>query len=485
MATLIFMPGDIVRQNFYSRKDLVFLDNDGWWFFDGSSQKRSFLDVFSVDIKCGSADVVRIIEKLRSWGPIWARWVAQADQYELLYREALDYILHIVAGLEHLDIDSVIFHTSISHHLDSSFVEIACSEANIPMVFLYYNVICNRLVPYLQNHSISDRKPLGMSISEYSASGDIKSFIQNKMGEGKPAHNRLIKERELSASRAILLVSYWSIRRFVLVALRRQRGRQFKFFERFPVLGLSEHLRLIGCQKAALNYYNRHLVKLNQLRVGKLIGDHRPVLLLAAHFQPEATSFPEGGDLNNHSDIVYAIRNMGYSDPIIYKEHGATYTFTDPITGATRVGGFRSTSYFKQLSKLGCVFVDPSMELSLDESLNYWYLPITITGTIAVERSLVGFATIYTGHPWYKGMPGCVHLSEMMKFIENGTNVTIKSKEVEDEAFYFIDDLLSKKSMINVPGIGSGIRLKNKDDLKIFNREFNTLLDKMMNIRML
>lgn len=485
MAILIFMPGDIVRQNFYSRKDLVFLDNDGWWFFDGSSQKRSFLNIFSVDIKWGSANVVRIIEKLRSRGPIWARWVGQADQYELLYRKALDYILHIVAGLEHLDIDSVIFHTSISHHLDSSFIEIACSEANIPQVFLYYNVICNRLVPYLQHHSISDRQPLGINVSDYSASGDIKSFIQNKMGEGKPVNNRLIKKRELSASWAMLLLLYRSLRRFVSFAVRRKRWRQSKFFERFPALGLSEHFRLIERQKAALNYYNRHLIKLNQLTINKLTGDHRPVLLLAAHFQPEATSFPEGGDFNNHSDIVYAIRNMGYSDSIIYKEHGATYTFTDPITGMTRVGGFRSVDYFKQLSKLGCFFVDPSMELSLDESLNYWYLPITITGTIAVERSLAGFATIYTGHPWYKGMPGCVHLSEMMKFLDNGTNVTRKSKEVEDEAFYFIDDLLSQKSILNAPGIGSGIRLKNRDDLKVFNREFGMLLDKMMNVRML
>ena len=46
--------------------------------------------------------------------------------------------------------------------------------------------------------------------------------------------------------------------------------------------------------------------------------------MIAAHFQPEATSFPEGENYYNHISINRKLRSLGYKEEIFYKEHPAS-----------------------------------------------------------------------------------------------------------------------------------------------------------------
>ena len=41
------------------------------------------------------------------------------------------------------------------------------------------------------------------------------------------------------------------------------------------------------------------------------------------------------------------------------------------------------------------------------------FIPITINGSIAIERALMGYSTIYCGNVVWKGMPGTIHIDKI------------------------------------------------------------------------
>lgn len=476
MTTVLVSPGDLVRRLYSSRQDLVFLDDKDWWVCEGSSGRRTPVDVFSIGVKWGDTDPVAIVEAVRSWGPTWMRWVGQADSYELLYRESAVYILHLIAGLRRFQVRHAVFLTSLSHHLDTSFVEIACSQSGIPQVFLYNNGLDGRLLPLIQDHSMADRRPLNAIVSDHSAAAGIAAYLQNKVDGRRPATNQEVKRYYLSPSLAFMIAPPYMARNALRRARRRVTTPGEKFLANFPELSLIDHLRLIERQRRALAFYDRHAVSAEQAREEALAGGRCPTLVIAAHFQPEAACSPEGGVFNNHVDVILALRNMGYNGAMLYKEHFGSYRYFAPILGLTRVGMFRSVSYYRQLLRLGCTLANAAMPLSLDETANHWYVPVTITGSVALERSLAGLPTIYAGHPWYQGLPGTVYISKTMELLANGAEATRGSKAIADAAFHFVDNLLSRKTIVNMPGIGSGVPMTAPESVDAFDREFGTML---------
>ncbi len=479
MATLIFSPGLAVRQICGARRDLVFLDADGWWVWDGTSTDRVLVDVFSIPIDWGGHDLTGVLQVLRADGPTWSRWVGQADSYEMLYRESLVYILHLMAGLRHFGIRSAVFHTSVSHHLDTSFVEIACAQRGVPQVYLYNTSLDGRILPIVQRQSIADRAPLGILVSEQSATSEIATFVENKLAGRRPVHNQPVKRYYLSPTAAVAYAVLSPAQRFVRRMLRNRTGRSQKFWDDFPGLSFGDQLRLVRRQKRALDFYDRHCEQVGAAGEPWVRSGKGPALLIAAHFQPEAACYPEGGAYNNHLDIVLALREMGCQEPILYKEHFASYRYFAPIIGMSGAGMYRSVAYFERLQNLGCKFLPPSMPLTLDEAGNHWYLPVTMTGTVALERSLFGLPSIYAGRPWYAGVPGATHISGAMALLAQGSEVTRKSADTARQAFEFLDAMLSRKTILNVPGIGTGEALSDRASMAVFDREFSTLLSKL------
>lgn len=475
MATLVFWPRGPIRTLCESRKDVVFLDDEGWWVYDGQTSSRRLIDVLSVPIQWGGLDLSGIVEKLRLGGPTWARWVSQADAYELLYRECEEYILHLIAGLRYFGIECAIFHTSVSHHVDSTLVEIACSHEAVPQVFLYSTGLDGRLLPIVQDQSIQDRRPLGVEVSRQSAGPAIASFIANKLEGGRPLHNQPVKSYYLSPVGAVAYCIYDRLRR----RMRRPIGPRTGVLANLPEPSVMDQLGLIGRQKAALDYYDRHCVSLDVEELAEFQQRGRPALLIAAHFQPEAACFPEGGVFNNHLDIVLAFRNMGYNGPILYKEHFGSYRYFAPIIGLSRVGVFRSVAYFEAIQRLGCAFLPTSFPLTLQESTNRGYVPVTMTGTVALERSLGGFATVVAGHPWFAGIPGTVPISDTMDLLSRQGAATERSPATAEAAFAFLDAMLSGKTLTNSPGIGTGVPLTDQASLDTFRVEFEALLSQL------
>ena len=82
-------------------------------------------------------------------------------------------------------------------------------------------------------------------------------------------------------------------------------------------------MKMMWAQRSFVNLYYKRCVSFDN--INQAVTTSMPVkLLIAAHYQPEATSFPEGWDYHTHIDIVLKIRSLGYSDSIFYKEHYGT-----------------------------------------------------------------------------------------------------------------------------------------------------------------
>ena len=240
----------------------------------------------------------------------------------------------------------------------------------------------------------------------------------------------------------------------------------------FPDYSVITHLNQMKQQRNAINYYQSKKISSDELKIYKSNKN----ILIAAHYQPEATSFPEGGSLHNHIDIVFELRRKGFTGNILYKEHPGSFLYYDDFIGHTRVGQYRSVEYYEQLEKLGCKFIDIEFELSLVEEENHWYLPVTITGSIALERSQAGFHTIITGYPWYKGLPGTINLSDINSLATINSSWVTENPEIADEAYEFLKNLLNNKTIFNGMGIGTGIKINDKHLEEVFITEFDSLV---------
>ena len=392
------------------------------------------------------------------------------------------YVAHICEGLNHFKIKKVIFPTSISHHLDTALIEIASAICNVPQVFLYCCPILPRLIPFVQHQSIADRKPLDIKFSNFYFKDAIQEFVKNKeAGKTPKSAVYYIKKRNRNPFYAFLFTYYLRLRAIASFVKHKLNKTGKSFFDIFPTYSIKEEQKLVWRQKQALEYYSSNC--LGEVEIANLKKNsqynQKPLPLIAAHFQPEATSFPEGGELFNHIDIVIKLRQVGYEGPIIYKEHFGTTLYFEKIVGMLRVGMYRSVSYYKQLSKLGCVFLPSDMNLCLDPLENFWYVPVTIGGTIGVERSLAGFSTIYTGYPWYKGMPGMVPVEKAFSFL-NSSNCAGQSIDCSTETKLFLHNFLSQKTLINVLGIGTGKPILDDVSLETFQKEFEYFLQMLL-----
>lgn len=475
---VVAFPGAVVRASMWNRPDLVFFDEAGWWVTDGTS--RRVVETFSFPVAWhDESDPSATIAALKVWSPVWTRWTAHADQYELLYREALMYVCHLKAALAELEIGHVVFHTGISHHLDSSLLELACVQRDIAQTFLYANTVTGRLLPMRQRRSIVDRCASSAIVSDNDAAADIESFRANTKAGKPPAIGFFDGRLQASALFGAMNAAYQGLRPRVSRAIARagRRSRTAAFFDQFGPLGTTDFIRLIRTQRNALRYFRRRVR--SEPLTETIRGVNAPSLLLAAHYQPEASSFPEGGDFHNHIDIAIKVRTLGYDGPILYKEHMGSAHYFYPIIHQTRVGMSRSESYYERLEELGCVFVNPYSPIPIDAETNQRFAPITITGSVALERSLLGFRTIVAGHPWYKGLPGTIGLTTTPSLDGAALRAPATNRDLSGDAFAFLHAMLSRKTILNAPGIGCGEPMTDGTSVAVFTNEFNRFLDQL------
>jgi len=171
-----------------------------------------------------------------------------------------------------------------------------------------------------------------------------------------------------------------------------------------------------GCQ--AMSRYEWKLKKRLMAKEARIKGSYysyvkdvdiknKKIVYFPLHYQPERTTNPEGGEYYDQFQALAKLRSILDADVRIYiKEHPAQFW-------PNRNGGCaRNKDYYRNLNAIdGICFVDTSYDAFelIDNSL----FVATITGTVGVESAARGKPVLVFGDPWYKGMPGSIHIEEI------------------------------------------------------------------------
>jgi hypothetical protein len=376
-----------------------------------------------------------VLQRLIESGPIFSRHYDDLPSMELALRSTTLSILAISEKMSLARIDKCVLGTAASHHLDTLMLETACQIAGIEQIFEYY-VPENRVLPLRQKKSIEDRSPLGGHISDFSFSETVKTWAE--FGYSAATHSVSSK-----TSRAFygscLLITLNHLRNSLWLLRSKRYKPSGELHERLRKRGLVRDLLILRRQKNALQTLSNYVEIDRKSNTLKSV-ETRPHFLIMAHFQPEATSFPEGGSWHNFVDIVVELKKSFPEYLIVYKEHPACsfYTFS---SRNSNVGISRSSNYYTLLRQLGCIFIgDDHKDIE-----NPFSVVVTITGSVTLERSLKGLPTVVMGEPWYKGIPGMIRLADLGKSI-----FPIEySSSIHSGTIDFLNDLLTYHTFDN------------------------------------
>lgn len=398
-----------------------------------------------------------VLSHFQQCTPIFSRHYKEIHFFDLELRSVSLQTLAIYEKL--IEFTPFLAHmgTSGSHHLPTMMFEVACRLLKMPQIFdvpLYDGYA----LPMIQINSVDDKKPInGRPFEVVDYSSRLHSLDVNFRGELSWA----------SYNSSFVLGTFTFVRHHVKKLLKLQFDFLKRGFEaRLTSLDLRAELEVFVSHLRAVHYFKR-----SQRQHARVIDsifnspNRVPALpLIVAHYQPESSTFPEGGRFHNHIDIVSELRLRGITGPILYKEHPMTLSVVQEGRVA-RIGVARSRNYYQALTNLGCLFV--SENFNVVENHSIW--PITITGSIALERSIRGLATVILGPAWYRGLPGEIMLED---FINKFLGDNIVPQHNSRESLDFLNNVLNGRLFSLKPLLWS-LRDKVGDvDIEEWNRQF-------------
>lgn len=458
----------------YSFLKNIYFNDQNIYLYENKNiiSKNNNYHVFNEQFIANFETIENIKRQIEKWSPIWIRWIGAVDEFELFKNESTIFILKILNQLKDNYIKYAIFFTNSSHHVEYSLLEIALNISCIPQVFLYTTVFgdTGRLLPVIQKKSFGLRERIDFRISSYNIKNDLLDFINNSKVNLPPKLNEKFSKYETLYIYGLYILFKISIKEFIYRIYKRKKNEDNSL--EFTPYKLNNFLKLFLKQNIAKKQLKKFY--LNNADVDTILKNNEFVPIIFAHYQPEATTFPEGGLQSTHIDIVLQIRNLGYEGIILYKEHPNCWGYYSKITGFSKTGIYRSDKYYSQLKLLGCLFISDTYNIKKMKQCSY--LPITITGTIAIERSLSGYYTCFSGNPWYKGLPGTFNLGEL--FSNPFLISKIKKNKTFDkaEAYNWLLNSLSFKTINNYFGISTGKISNNENDRLSFVQELSNLI---------
>jgi len=455
----VFVISSAVNRKFLSsRHDLRLIEPLSIlnWRIDGRQVPKSPIQKFS------SEDYEYILSELKQLTPIFSRHFGTLDDLDYSLRFITLQILSLVEALESIKADTVVMHFSGSSHLLlDNMLEIAATSANVLLVF-FRPVGQDRVLAMVQNRGIGSRTVLKFSQTEA-----LNSEIRRSIDEGwfQPVASLSTKlGHSPNTEYAHALIQ--QLKRLFIVTFRSNMRRTYNADREIlsPISPIRD-ISLIQKQKTALKYLHR-LEKEHRSQVLNLLQNSNSVnLCIYAHLEPEMTVFPEGGKLNGVIEIVIKLRSLGFQQPILIREHPTTQNFNRGTT-SFRIGTTRSKNYYEALERMGCLFAHPEDK----ELIERRAIAVTIVGNVAIQRSLSGKPSIFTGFPWYRGMPGTFDLQDS-RFDFEALRQSIDTVAARD----FLANLLTGSTLPTKP-------FKRDSNLGSMDEEgwitsFNTLLN--------
>lgn len=478
---VLFMPRHAAKKVAAKSSNVSILEinNDDYryWFLDENRIDLETFENFSMLL-----NLQNVISELRSWGSIFSRYYDDLPKFELELREIALIVIRLANFLKAKKTRFVVMPTGASHHVDSLICELSCRLAQIPQVFQYLPAFGGRILPLVQLNGIQDRKLLGLQISDTNFDEIIPNLsianwrAPNFDNAGNPQSSFIASLLKILSRRVRFGLHKTKI---IFLNLPPRTNKNLIGFNDIGLkkYGIISELRSMQRHISALKYLQT-LISKDEKIVDKLMNlswhssensTNALLPIFFAHYQPEATSFPEGGEFANHIDAISNIRGSGYKGPLVYKEHPGIWMLSTHGK-TTRVGTARSVSYYKQLQQLGCLFADNSLELNEKSKV----LPITLTGSVALERSLQGLKTLVMGRPWFVNTPGIIHYRDS-GLMPDLLNFTKLEGNIAQQAVNYLSENLRGTTLKNALIYHSTLSISKKE-MQLFDLEYSKFL---------
>ena len=199
------MPYEEIRKIFYSESNIIFIDHQGFWLYSKKESKRILLPNINDDTFSECFDVQLAKKYLSWWMPLFTRWVPNAEKYDLIREELLVLIYRIFSKFKFYNINSIIFFTSVAHHVPGAIISIVAQLKKAKQIYLYFEIINGRLLPLEQMGAIDTRVPINYELNNVKCNKNLELFIQNKINNKEPVHN--LKEKAWKKS-LIIAIAY-------------------------------------------------------------------------------------------------------------------------------------------------------------------------------------------------------------------------------------------------------------------------------------
>lgn len=331
--------------------------------------------------------------------------------------------LRFVFILKTNGIHTVVFGTGSPHHFYNLLLTYACEYLAVRTIFHMTNPNTNRvrLVSGIEKHNIlikgigSDQGKMLEYLEETQTQGDVYSGDTT----------RILNDRTTQTYALFLFrhLAYAIVARLRAILI----GRRNLYIR-------SSSPKILNCLVLLVDYLraqaNLFVIK---RAYAKLVGSHVPkdALVVYAHYQPEATSHPDGGELPDMRYWMLLLKSLGRA--IYYKEHIGNFLYhQDGVENPSNQ--HRSPDYYKAFEGLGisCLPVNYSNTAVFSHNNQIF----TFNGTILLEAAIRGVEAYYTGFPWFSDLPGSKVVS-----LPGGTLLKKQEKVEFDRVVSYFDEL--------------------------------------------
>jgi hypothetical protein len=406
--TLIVGPPKKIYENIIKDPRFIIYLNWQFSFYDPNSDQVTSISIS--DLKIDNSESI-FSDDDRIWilkmTDVTERWSRGNFNLSIERDDFLLNMIKIRIFLKNNFVNKAIFYTSAPHHIDTSILSASLSFLKIPEYYLDFQKFVGETFLIIKGSNLFSKRQMPFEkLTDYRSDEDLNLLISKKL-------NKDLLERKNFIHRSYIEKLSWYQKNFY-ISLIISIFQLIKFKFRLNIhkysssnISLKRVLSDMFAQRAFLKYY-RKINDYNKFSIVN-INSHQPKIIIAASYQPEVSTAPLGGRFVSHIDLILKLRSVGYRKNIYYKEHPDSQLYTRTKIGPTGVGGYRSISYLKTLMSLGVKFLPYNIYLS---TLSDCWI-VTISGHIAIERSLLGLQTIVAGNPWYEGLPGTISINQV------------------------------------------------------------------------
>lgn len=433
---LIVYPPKQIFEKLKENENYIFYKNWSFISFDKKIKKTISISIKNLPIEYDTLLFHKNSRKLvLSMQLVWERWMRGILDLEIFRNNTLINIAKIKQYLKKEFIEKTIFYSASPHHIETAILSCCVTSLNISEY--YFKKHCFGALMIKGSILYSERSIPQFNQTNYDLNNEINDFLSNLNLNLPP--KKAYQKRTWWKKNYLICLGLG-----IIITIR----EYFKRLSRAVDKSCLQHhtfkrifLDMYNQKKFISAYYKNEVKDIN-------LDNHQGNIIIVAHMEPEATVVPEGGMYSSNLDLILKFRSLGFKKDIFYKEHNGSLHYFNHSVGPTGVGGYRSKQYLNDLFSLEVKLLPFNKYIT--KNVSNWI--VTITGTVAIERSLLGLKTIVAGEPWYKGLPGTISINEIT--LDHLNEIPPKPNfKISEDAKLFLKSIMNRNYLPQLPEI--------------------------------